>query len=132
MRISTRSQYGLRAMVFLAKNQKKVSPLKLISKTEGIPFNYLEKIISKLEKAGLVKAKKGAQGGYFLTKKPYQIKIGQIIESLEGKSNLVRCLQSSCPRSEKCEAKFFWQKLKRAITSALNSISLADLIKKKK
>jgi Rrf2 family protein len=130
MKISTKSQYGLRAMIYLAKNKSRVCPLKEISKKEGIPFDYLEKIISKLEKIGLVKAKKGIQGGYFLAKKPSEIKIGEIIESLEEKSNLVKCLRYFCPRSKRCSAKFFWQKLNKAINSALNSVTLADLIKK--
>jgi Rrf2 family protein len=130
MRVSTKSEYGLRAMIYLAKNKNRICPLKEISKKEGIPFDYLEKIISKLEKKGLVKAKKGAQGGYFLAKKPSKIKIGEIIESLEEKFNLVKCLRYFCSRSKKCSAKFFWQKLNKAIKSALNSVTLADLIKK--
>jgi len=130
IKFSTKSQYGLRAMVYLAKNKNKICPLKEISNKEGISFDYLEKIISKLEKFGLAKAKKGVQGGYFLAKNPSKIKIGEIIESLEGKSNLVKCLQYFCPRSKKCSAKIFWQKLNKAINSALNSVTLADLIKK--
>jgi len=117
-------------MIYLAKNKNRICPLKEISKKEGIPFDYLEKIFLKLEKIGLVKAKKGVQGGYFLAKKPSKIKVGEIVESLEGKPNLARCLQYFCPRSKKCSAKFFWQKLNKAIHSALNSVTLADLIKK--
>jgi Rrf2 family protein len=128
MRVSTKSQYGLRAMIYLAKNKNRICPLKEISKKEGIPFDYLEKIISKLEKKGLVKAKKGVHGGYFLAKKPSEIKIGELIESLEEKPNLVKCLRYFCPRSKRCSAKFFWQKLNKSINSTLNSVTLADLI----
>ena len=116
-------------MIFLAKNKEKISSLSDISKKEGISFNFLEKIISRLKKSGLVKAKKGFGGGYFLAKKPKNIKIGQIIEILEGKNNLVKCLQYFCPRSKKCSAKIFWRKLNKAINSTLNSMTLADLIK---
>jgi Rrf2 family protein len=130
MRISTKSQYGLRAMIYLAKNKNRICPLKEVSEKEEIPFDYLEKIIVKLEKIDLVRAKKGVQGGYFLSKEPSEIKVGEIIEALEGKSNLVKCLQYFCSRSKKCSAKFFWQKLNKAINSALNSITLADLTKK--
>ena len=117
-------------MIYLAKNKNKVCPLKEISNREGISFDYLEKIISRLKKFDLVKAKKGIHGGYFLAKTPSKIKIGEIIESLEGKSNLVKCLRYFCPRSKKCSAKIFWQKLNKAINSTLNSVTLADLIKK--
>lgn len=131
MKISTKSQYGLRAIVYLAKTEDKILPLRSISKAEGIPFDYLEKIISKLKKAKLVKARKGVQGGYFLGKKPEKIKVGQIIKVLEGEKALVECLKHFCPRSKKCLAKNFWQKLNRAINSALNSVTLADLVKGK-
>jgi Rrf2 family protein len=130
MRISTKSQYGLRAMIYLAKNKSKICPLKEISKKEGIPFDYLEKIISKLEKIGLVKAKKGVQGGYFLAKKPSEIKIGKIIKALEREIFLVRCIENFCPKEKSCLAKNFWRRIQKVLVSALNSIALSDLIKK--
>jgi Rrf2 family protein len=132
MRISKKTQYGLRAMVYLAnpRLKNKICPLKKISKDENIPFHFLEKIFSKLEKANLVKAKKGVQGGYFLAKKPEKTKIGEIIFALEGETPLVKCLKFFCPLEKECLTKNFWQKLNRTINSALNSINLADLIKK--
>ena len=130
MKISTKSQYGLRAIVYLAKCKDKICPLKLISKKEGISFNYLEKIISKLEKADLVKAKKGVQGGYFLAKKPSKIKIKEIIRALEGELTLVKCLKYFCPKEKKCLTKKFWKKIQDSLNSTLNSITLSDLIKK--
>ena len=129
MRISTKSQYGLRAMVYLAKQKEKICSLKEISKKEGIPFDYLEKIFSKLKKSGLVKAKKGVGGGYFLTKKPKKIRIGEIIKALEGNLVLVNCLGYFCPREKKCLSKKFWQKLNNSINLTFNSITLAELIK---
>jgi Rrf2 family cysteine metabolism transcriptional repressor len=132
LRISTRSQYGLRAMIYLAKYQDKICPLKVISKKESISFDYLEKIISKLEKAGLIKAKKGVQGGYFLGRSPLKIKIGEIIRVLEGEKGLVKCLAKNyrCPFAEKCLSKKFWGKIQNSLNSTLNSVTLADLIKK--
>ena len=98
MKISTKSQYGLRAMVYLAKFKGRFCPLRIISKNEDISFDYLEKIISKLKKAGLIKAKKGAQGGYFLAKSPSKIKLGEIIRALEGEISLVKCLPCIIPK----------------------------------
>ena len=132
LKISTKSQYGLRAMIYLAKRRKDICPLKSISKEEGISFDYLEKIISKLEKAGLVEAKKGVQGGHFLAKKPSRIKISEIICALEGSRGLVRCTAKGrrCPMEKKCLAKSFWLKIQKTLDTALNSMTLADLIKK--
>ncbi len=129
MRFSTKSQYGLRALVLLAKNQKVLS-LKEISQKEGIPFDYLEKIFSKLKKAKIVGAKKGIGGGYFLRKKPEKIKLSEIILTLERDDPFVKCLKGYCPKSKSCLTKNFWHNLNKAIRSFLNSLTLADLIKK--
>ena len=131
MRISKKTQYGLRAMVYLAhcRFKNKVCPLKKISQDESIPFDFLEQIVSKLGKANLVKAKKGTQGGYFLAKNPEKIKIGEILKVLDEEINLVRCFRHFCPREKKCLTKNFWQKLNKSLISTLNSVNLADLIK---
>jgi len=119
-------------MVYLARSRNKISPLKLISEEEKISFDYLEKIISKLEKAGLIKSKKGSQGGYFLAKAPQKIKIYQIIKALEGEKNLVKCLSKKyhCPLAKSCQTKNFWKKIQQSLEKTLNSITLADLIEK--
>ncbi len=117
-------------MVCLAEDQNKVHSLKEISKKEKISFDYLEKIACKLKKAGLIKSKKGSQGGYFLGRLPRKIKIGEIIRILEGEAGLVECTgkQGSCPLKKSCSAKKFWIKLQNSLNSALDSLTLADLI----
>ena len=101
---------------------------------EGISFDYLEKIILKLEKAGLIKGKRGVQGGYYLARSPQRIKIGEIIKALEGEMTLVKCIAKKekyfCPQEKKCLTKNFWEKFQTILDSALNSITLADLINK--
>ena len=117
-------------MIFLAKRQNEVSSLRKISREEGISFDYLEKIISKLEKANLVKSKKGSRGGYFLAKLPQKVKIGEIIRSLEGEAALVECMKKdgSCLLRKKCFARKFWGKLQKSLNAALDSLTLAELI----
>jgi Rrf2 family protein len=131
MKISTKSQYGLRAMVYLAKCKNRICSLKEVSEKEDISFDYLEKIISKLEKNGFLISKKGAQGGYFLARKSSKIKIGEIVGVLEGEKPLVKCLAKKCycSKIKKCRTISVWKKLEHAINTALNSITLADLIK---
>ena len=98
---------------------------------EGISFDYLEKIISRLEKAGLVKSKKGSQGGYFLAKSPRKIRRGEIIRAVEVNTSLVKCTAKSgyCPIKNKCFAKKFWDRLQKTLDTTLNSLTLADLLK---
>jgi len=134
MKISKKSQYGLRAIIYLAKSKKKVCPLKEISEAERISFDFLEKIISELREAGFVRAKKGMKGGYYLAQKPEKINIGEMIKVLEGEIALVKCTtpRKSCPREKKCLAKNFWEKFQDSLISALDSMTLADLIKNEK
>jgi len=131
MKISTRAQYGLRAMIYLAKNNG--TSLKEISTKESIPFDYLEKILSRLEKTGLLKAKRGATGGYFLARAPQRIKIGEIVRAAEGKMILVKCVEGKhlCLRAKECLARNIWQKTQAALDSALDSVTLSELIKNK-
>jgi len=127
-KISKKSQYGLRAMVCIAsfsgKNQ--ICSTKMISEKEIIPFDFLEKIISKLEKAGLVKSKKGIQGGYFLAKPAKKISVEDIVSALEGKNPLVDC--AICGRAKKCVSKNVWGKIEKSLDKTLNSIKLSKLI----
>lgn len=116
-------------MVFLAKSKKPKEPfsIKEISQKEGISFDFLEKIISQIEKAGLVKSKKGVTGGYYLAKPVKKITAGQIVQALEGKLSPVKC--SLCLKSKKCLSKNVWDKVKESLNKTLDSVTLADLIK---
>jgi Rrf2 family protein len=128
MQISKKTQYGLRAMIFLARKfkDKKDYSLKEISKSEGVSFDFLEKILSELEKKGLVKSKKGAYGGYRLARNPSSINAGQIVEVLEKTTTPVDCFL--CGRAKKCASKNVWKKIETNINKTLKGIKLSDLI----
>ena len=128
MQVSKKAQYGIRAMVYLAKNSSKdkVCPIKEISGKEGIPFDFLEKIVSELEKAGLVKAKRGSHGGYFLSKKANKITAKEIVETLES-TVPVGC--AGCAKIEACSAKNLWDEVQDSLEDTLSSKTLEDLIK---
>ncbi|MEF8846813.1 MAG: Rrf2 family transcriptional regulator [Candidatus Paceibacterota bacterium] len=130
MKISKKTRYGLRAVIYLAKEKtKSVCSLKEISEDQKISFDYLEKIMAELRKSNIVKSHQGPNGGYSLNKKPGEIKVGEIVEALEGGS-LVDCISElgSCPQSEDCLAKEVWQKLQQTINKALDTVTLKDLI----
>lgn len=128
MQISKKAQYGLRAMVCLAKNFERNDFLflKEVSKKEDIPFDFLEKIILILKKEGLVKGKKGFGGGYILNKLPKNITVFDIVRVLEKTTTPVNC--ALCGKIRKCAAKNVWKKVDYAISKTLNSITLKDLI----
>jgi Rrf2 family protein len=129
MKISTKSQYGLRAMIYLAKHYKKKDfySLKEIAKKEGIPFDYLEKIMEKLREKGLLKTKKGIGGGYSLAFPPKKITLAEIVGALEEIKPLDCFL---CPKMKTCQAKEAWGEFHASINETLRSINLEDLIKK--
>lgn len=126
MKISKRAQYGLTAMVHLAKNKRVVS-IREISNIEGVPFNFLSNIFSSLEKANLVSSKHGANGGYYLAKPASKITAGIIVETIEGKINPVDCCL--CGKSKKCASKNVWDKVKKSLSETLYSIKLSELVK---
>lgn len=137
MKISKKAQYALTAMVYLARNasrssasgltkNKKVLSVREISNIEGVPFEFLSKIFSDLEKAKLVKAKYGANGGYVLAKNPNKITAKDIVGLLDN-INAVDC--RFCSKLKKCHTKSVWGKVDQAVTKTLASITLSDLIK---
>lgn len=133
MKFSTRTTYGLRAMINLAKqkDQENLSVAR-IAKNEGISRGYLERLFARLKKAGLVKAEKGASGGYRLAKSPEQISAHRIINALEGGTSAFYCLDESgkiyCDEKCKCSVTLVLAKVQEAVNKTLKSISLKDLV----
>lgn len=129
IKVSKKSQYGLRAMVLLAKNYKAkhILSVREISNNEAIPFVFLEKIILQLEKAGLVKGRKGSLGGYVLSYSPDKISAKNIVDVLEENKNAVDC--ALCNKKNKCLTKNVWAKVELSLRRTLNSITLESLIK---
>jgi Rrf2 family cysteine metabolism transcriptional repressor len=126
MRISKKAQYGLRAMIYLAKKDKEIISLKDIAKAEKISVDFLEKIIKDLHEAGLVKAKKGAFGGYSLARKPKDIYAGEVVEALEDIAP-VKC--AGCQMARMCSSKSMWDEVRESVNGTLYSKTLKDLIK---
>lgn len=119
-------------MVDLATNgNKSLIALKEIAKRQDISEKYLEQIVTQLNRAGLVKSVRGAQGGYSLSQSPEEVTVGDVLRVVEGPFTLVDCLDddSKCNRSASCPTAYVWQKLKIAIEDVVDSITLADLAK---
>jgi Rrf2 family protein len=133
MIFSTRTTYGLRAMINLAKRGKRSNvPLVSIAKGEGISLKYLERLFASLKKAGLVKAAKGAAGGYSLAQAAKQINVYQITKALEGKLKAFHCTDDRqkiyCSRQCRCEVTYVLSKVEQAINSTLKDIKLSQLL----
>jgi len=120
--ISSRGVYGLTAVVELGrKHGTGTVQIRDIAEAHNIPQHYLEQILVTLKKARLVKSHRGAQGGYSLARTPAQIKVLEVLESVEGELEIV-----SVPKRDGVLA-FFWSSLDLRLRDIL-SVSIEDLI----
>ncbi len=132
MKISTRGRYALRIMLDIAVNAND-SPVsfKDVSARQDISLKYMEQIGALLTRAGLLRSVRGAQGGYYLAKKPSETTIGSILRITEGQLSPVACLETgenTCPRSADCMTIPLWEKLNDAILGVIDNMTLQDLI----
>ena len=130
MRISSRCEYGLRAMVYLAGHDSgRPVPLPEIAAEENIPAPFLERILARLREAGLVRATRGVSGGYQLARAAADVAVGDVVTALEGPLSLVGCVpdDGACDRADSCASRIVWRRLDSAISGALNGITLEDL-----
>jgi Rrf2 family protein len=135
VKLSTRTRYGLRAVIELAENHGK-GPLQIrvIAKQQDISAKYLEQLMAILKSAGLVRSIRGSKGGYVLAKAPNQIKLSDVFNCLEGPVTTVECVEneSFCERVADCIARQVWIELQEAITNVLQSLTLQDLVDRAK
>lgn len=131
LRLSTKGQYGVRAMFEIARNcgQGPVN-IREISERQDVSVAYLEQILNQLRKAGIIRSVKGPGGGYVLSRDPDKVSIGEILRELEGPVAITSCLdpKEGCMRIEGCVTHLLWKSLGENIEAFLNSMSLKDLL----
>jgi Rrf2 family iron-sulfur cluster assembly transcriptional regulator len=131
MKLSTRSRYGARLLVDLARN-KDQGPIQIgeISKRQEISVKYLEQLIRPLKKAKLVTSVRGPRGGHLLLEKPQKITLGQVVRLFEGQADLVECISfpEKCPMSDDCQVRLAWQDATRVLYEKLDATTIADLL----
>jgi len=132
VKVSTKGRYGLKAMVDIAiYSNSEVVTLKSISERQNISEGYLEQIFSNLRKNGLVIGRKGAQGGYSLSKPINQLTIGEILRALEGDLVLVDVNNTNVIDDlENCINMNLWNEINKNINDYFDSIKLEDLVNK--
>jgi Rrf2 family cysteine metabolism transcriptional repressor len=160
MMFSTKAEYGVRVMVALAqraalspdaeKTSKvnatplqsldAVMPLAEIAEHDGLPLAYLEHLVARLRKAGLVDSRRGSRGGYMLARPASEITMAEVVEALEGSIAPIECItqnadgsivcsrESSNDQSHACPTKLLWTRVRFSIVRTLTETSLADLL----
>jgi Rrf2 family iron-sulfur cluster assembly transcriptional regulator len=131
MRLSTKAQYAVRAMVDLSLySEGRPVSLKEISRREEIPLNYLEQLFYRLKKGSIVESVRGPGGGYVLARQSSQILVGDIVTTVEEPLSPVACLDEGgkvCSRISRCVTHDVWKGLGERIRGFLDSITLEDL-----
>jgi len=104
--------------------------IRQISERQDVSVAYLEQILNKLRKAGLVRSVKGPGGGYLLNRKPEEISMASILNELEGPVAITSCLDPAegCVRVDTCVTHLLWKALGEQIEAFLRTISLRDLV----
>jgi Rrf2 family protein len=128
--ISTRGRYGVRALVAIVKAERPLSTSQ-IARQESLSLPYLEQIFNRLKRAGVIKAKRGAHGGYQLSRPADQISVGDIIEILDGPVSFSHCHNPAeardCEKADICPSRVFWSSLEDDINAKLYGTTLQDL-----
>ena len=132
---STKGEYGVRLMVQLARHAG-TGPASLagIAAEEDLPRAYLEQLVVNLREAGLVVSTRGAHGGYELARPPEAISMSEVLRALEGPIAPMICASddpehaTACDRSARCTVNVLWVRVRDAITSTLDAMTLADLV----
>lgn len=132
MKISTKGRYSLRMLLDLAINQNNgYIALKDIAERQNISKKYLEQIVPLLNKSGLLRANRGYQGGYMLSKPAAQYTVGEVLRLTEGSLAPIACLEhesNDCPSASECMTLPIWEGLYKVITDYLDNITLQDII----
>jgi len=134
MKFSTRARYGLRMMIEFARALRTEPLVNLgrIARITGISTNYLAQLAIPLRNSGLLVGTAGKKGGYQLGRRPEDIHIGDVLESLQGRVNITDCALNPeiCMNSSFCEARFLWVIASHKMTEFFNEFTLADLVDK--
>ena len=137
MIFSTKAEYGVRVMAHLAGTDA-ARPVSLgsIAEAEGLPLAYLEHLVQRLRREGLVASRRGAHGGYTLSRPAQEITMAEIVSALEGHLAPIECItpEGMCSREVKgdapCPTKLLWTRVQGSIVRTLSDMTLEDLIPK--
>lgn len=137
MRLSKRGEYTLRALIDLGIAEAKRRPLVQLSELaakERLPGKFLEQIFLQLREAGIIDARRGKGGGYFLAKPMSEIRIGDVVRLIDGPLAPIRCASQtayercSCPDEEHCGLRMLMLDVRNAIANILDRYTLANVV----
>ena len=134
--LSKKTKYGIKALTFIARQEKGIKvKVASISESENISHKFLESILLTLRKAGILGAKKGKGGGYYLLQDASEIKMTKVIRTLEGPIALVPCVSlnfyekcDDCPDEKQCSVHKLMIQVRDNTLNVLRNTTLSDLV----
>jgi len=131
MKVSTKGDYGIRALIELAHRYGDGRPMQSseIAGRQKIPESYLEQLLTTLRRAGFIRSVRGPQGGHALIRDPRELRVSEVIEALEGALMLTDCLDEggACAKSGGCAQTEMWLAVREAMLNVLDNTTIADL-----
>jgi len=138
MKFGVGVDYSLKALLMLAERYPGSEPTRVeeIAASQGIPENYLRRLLIELKRGGLVASQKGPSGGYLLARSPSRITMADVLEIIEGDYCPVECLEETgsgqCPRTESCPMRDVWREVRESVNDILRRATLQSLADKRK
>lgn len=131
MKVSTKGDYGIRALIELTHHYGEARPLQSseIASRQSVPESYLEQLLTTLRRAGFIRSVRGPQGGHALIRDPKELRVSEVIEALEGSIMPSDCLDESsqCSRSGGCAQRDMWEAVREAILNVLDNTTIGQL-----
>jgi Rrf2 family protein len=136
MKFGVGVDYSLKALLLLAERYSASLPVRVeeIADSQGIPENYLRRLLIELKRGGLVASQKGPSGGYMLARPPARITMAEVVEIIEGDYTPVECLEdssSTCPRDQPCAMREVWREVRDSVNGILRGVTLQSLSEKR-
>ena len=131
MKISTKGRYGLRILIDLATHDPaKPRLIRDIARSQQISEKYISRLVIDLRRAKLIRSVRGVNGGFHLAKRPDEITLLEILETMEGPISVVDCVRSpeKCGRQHLCPARDIWVELNDGIRELTKKITLDDIL----
>ena len=130
MQISARGDYAVRAALSLAAAYPRLLSTQAIAAEQGMPRKFLEAVLADLRRAGVVRAQRGAEGGYTLARPPREVTVGAVLRAVEGPLAGVRGVRPEQTRYEGAAENLpgLWVAVRAAVRRVVDEVSLAEII----
>ena len=128
MRISAKGEYAVKAMLDLATHRgRTLVPIQEIAARQAIPQRYLEQVLLALKRAGVLTSKRGATGGYHLTRGPEAITVGAVLRAVEGPSGPFEARGNVRPTRDGQNLMELWEEIAEAVSRVIDRLTFADM-----